>query len=117
MAGSGAGHIHHVPRAASLGAVVDPLHPFFGRKVAFTGGLWSMPREQAWQAVVDVGGRPVTSVSKLTDFVVVGGEFHGLLAGHEFSSKLEKALALRREGRPLELLDEHDFLSVLRGGA
>jgi NAD-dependent DNA ligase len=76
-----------------------------------------MPREQAWQAVVDVGGRPVTSVSKLTDFVVVGGEFHGLLAGHEFSSKLEKALALRREGRPLELLDEHDFLSVLRGGA
>jgi len=102
-----------VPRNPSEGAVADPDHPFYGKKIAFTGGMMSMTRQQAQQAVVDVGGRGISSVSKLTDFVVVGGEFHGLLAGHEASSKLEKALDLREQGCKVELLDEVDFLSVL----
>jgi DNA polymerase III epsilon subunit-like protein len=108
---------HHVPRTPTDGKLIDPDHPFYRKKVAFTGGMMSMTREQAQQSVINVGGRGVTSVSKLTDFVVVGGEFHGLLAGHEASGKLEKALDLQKQGCPIELLDEVDFISVLRGGA
>jgi DNA polymerase-3 subunit epsilon len=106
---------HRVPRELTPGTTVDPHHPFFGRKIAFTGGLDSMPRHDAQQAVMDVGGKPSTSVSKLTDFVVVGGEFHGLLKGH-LSQKLELAIELRAAGASIELLSERDFLSVLLGG-
>ena len=106
---------HMIPRSPSEGAVIDEYHPFFGKKVLFTGGLISMNRDTARQAVVDVGGRAISSVTHLTDYLVVGGEFHGLLQGLQ-SSKLEKALALRNEGSSIELLDEIEFLSMLRGG-
>jgi DNA polymerase-3 subunit epsilon len=108
---------HRVPRVPSDGTAFDTDHPFYGRNVVFTGGLMSLSRTVAQQAVVDVGGRPTTSVGKRTDFVVVGGEFHGLLAGHEHSHKLEEALELRADGGEIELLNEVEFLALLRGGA
>jgi DNA polymerase III epsilon subunit-like protein len=82
---------HRLPRVPSEGVAFDPDHPFCGRNVVFTGGLMSMTRTVAQQAVVDVGGRAMTSVGKKADFVVVGGEFHGLLAGHEHSHRYEQA--------------------------
>ena len=107
---------HRLPRVPSDGMTLDPNHPFFGRAVVFTGGLMSMTRPFAQQAIVDVGGRPMTSVGKKANYVVVGGEFHGLLAGHA-SQKLEHALALREQGSGLELLNEVEFLALLRGGS
>lgn len=108
---------HRVPRVPSEGVAFDPDHPFYGRNIVFTGGLMSMTRTMAQQAVVDVGGRAMTSVGKKADFVVVGGEFHGLLVGHEHSHRQEQALALREQGSQLELLNEVEFLALLRGGA
>jgi DNA polymerase III subunit epsilon len=95
----------------------DPDHPFFEHELVFTGGMMSMTRHDAQQAVVDVGGRPMTSVGKKADFVVVGGEFYGLLAGYQHSQKLDKALELRAAGQDLELLNEVEFLTLLRGGS
>lgn len=106
-----------IPRIPSSGATFDPHHPFYERNLVFTGGMMSMARRDAQQAVVDVGGRAMTSVGKKADFVVVGGEFHGLLAGHEHSQRLEKALELRAAGQDLELLNEVEFLTLLRGGS
>lgn len=114
---SGTPDPHRLPRVPSDGVVLDPDHPFCGRRLVFTGGLMSMARHDAQQAVVDVGGRAMTSVGKQTDYVVVGGEFHGLLAGHEHSHKWERALEMRALGAPLELLNEVEFLALLRGGA
>ncbi len=108
---------HRLPRLPSEGATFDPDHPFFGCTVVFTGGLMSMTRTVAQQAIVDVGGRPMTSAGKKANYVVVGGEFHGLLAGHAHSHKLEQALELRHRGSGLELLNEIEFLALLRGGA
>ena len=108
---------NRLPRTPSEGVTIDPDHPFYEQALVFTGGMMSMTRHVAQQAVVDVGGRPMTAVGKKANFVVVGGEFHGLLAGHEHSQKLEKALALRAAGQDLELLNEVEFLTLLRGGA
>jgi DNA polymerase III epsilon subunit-like protein len=108
---------HRLPRTPSEGVSFDPHHPYYGQVLVFTGGMMSMTRHVAQQAVVDVGGRAMTSVGKKADFVVVGGEFHGLLAGHEHSHKLEEALALRAGGQDLELLNEVEFLALLRGGS
>jgi DNA polymerase-3 subunit epsilon len=77
----------------------DPDHPFFEHELVFTGGMMSMTRHDAQQAVVDVGGRPMTSVGKKADFVVVGGEFYGLLAGYQHSQKLARHWSSGRRAR------------------
>jgi DNA polymerase-3 subunit epsilon len=108
---------HRLPRTPSEGVAFDEHHPYYDHVLVFTGGMMSMTRHDAQQAVVDVGGRPMTSVGKKADYVVVGGEFHGLVAGHEHSHKLEKAMELRAAGLDLELLNEVEFLTLLRGGS
>jgi DNA ligase (NAD+) len=73
--------------------------PLTGKKLVLTGGLTSMTRPEAQRRIEALGGRVVTSVSKETDFVVVGTD-----AG----SKLAKAEKL---GVPT--LDEDAFLRML----
>jgi DNA polymerase-3 subunit epsilon len=114
---SDAPYSHRLPRVPSEGVTFDPYHPFYGRRVVFTGGLMSMTRHVAQQAIVDVGGKPMTAVGKKAEYVVVGGEFHGLLVGHQLSHKLEVATALRENGSTLEMLNEVEFLALLRGGS
>jgi DNA ligase (NAD+) len=72
---------------------------FSGKSFVLTGTLTSMTREEAKQKIESFGGKVVSSVSKNTDFVIVGGK-----AG----SKLEKARTLG-----ILLLDEQKLLTML----
>jgi DNA ligase (NAD+) len=72
---------------------------FSGKSFVLTGTLASMTREEAKQKIESLGGKIAASVSKKTDFVIVGTD-----AG----SKREKAQTL---GIPL--LDEQKFLTML----
>jgi DNA ligase (NAD+) len=73
---------------------------FAGKNFVLTGTLISMTREEAKQRIELLGGKVVSSVSKNTDFVIVGAE-----AG----SKREKAQTLG-----ILLLDEQKFLTMLQ---
>jgi DNA polymerase-3 subunit epsilon len=60
----------------------SPDHPFYDADVAFTGTLLSMERAQAMQLVAERGGRPRTTVSRFTEYLVVGSvEYKSLLTG------------------------------------
>ena len=72
--------------------------PFADKTVVVTGSLEALSRAEAKRLVEDLGGRVVSSVSKKTDFVVVG-ESPG--------SKRKKA-----EELGVELLDEDAFLRL-----
>jgi len=72
--------------------------PLEGKVFLFTGELRSMTRSEAQSIVESIGGRVSSSVTKSTDYVVVG-EAPG--------SKLEKA---RKMGK--EILDEKAFLRL-----
>ena len=75
-------------------------HQFFGKTFVLTGTLESMSREEARQKIESLGGKVTSSVSRNTDFVVVG---------LEPGSKLEKAQKYN-----ILLLDEKKFLTMLQ---
>jgi DNA ligase (NAD+) len=73
-----------------------------GMSIVVTGSLNDFSRDQAKEAIVARGGKATSSVSKKTDFVVVGDSP---------GSKYDKALSL---GVPV--LDEHGFAVLLGDG-
>jgi DNA ligase (NAD+) len=76
--------------------------PLSGKRVVFTGRLTSMTREEAKRLVERAGGIVSSSVSRETDYLVVG---------ENPGSKLAKA---KRYG--VELLREEEFLKLVGGG-
>jgi DNA ligase (NAD+) len=75
--------------------------PLMGMTVVVTGTLEHFTRSGAEDAVKQAGGRPASSVSSKTDFVVVG---------HEPGSKADKARSLG-----VEIIDEAEFIRRLEG--
>lgn len=90
-------------------------HPFYGKRVVFTGALNRFSREAAMSAVERIGGltKPANLSSK-TNFLVVGG--YGALGEDYKSAKMEKAEELIKTGHELEVLSENDFLELLMDG-
>jgi DNA ligase (NAD+) len=78
-----------------------PEGPLTGKTVVITGGLLSMSRSEAEQAAREAGARVASSVSKKTDFVVVG---------QNPGSKHDRALQLG-----VQTIDEQEFLKRLKG--
>ncbi len=77
-------------------------HPLRGKTVVITGTLQKYSRQQAQDAVKAAGGKAASSVSKKTDYVVVG---------QEAGSKADDA---RRLG--VRTISEAEFASLLAGG-
>jgi len=73
--------------------------PLSGKTFVFTGSLSSLTRTEAESLVEELGGRPTSSVSGRTDYVV---------AGENPGSKLDHA---REEG--VEILDEEGFKELI----
>lgn len=71
-----------------------------GRKFVFTGALRTFSRDEARKHVESLGARVVSSVSKATDYVVVGADP---------GSKFDKARQLG-----VTTLDEPEFVQLLR---
>lgn len=70
-----------------------------GKTFVFTGGLETMTRDEAEELVSQMGGKPSSSVSRNTDFVV---------AGEKAGSKLDKARELG-----VAVISEKDFLQMV----
>jgi len=75
--------------------------PLSGKTIVITGGLESMPRSQAEESAQEAGAKVASSVSKKTDFVVVG---------ENPGSKYDRAVHLG-----VETIDEKEFLKRLKG--
>jgi len=76
------------------------LRKLSGRKFVLTGVLESLTREEAKERIRELGGEVSESVSKKTDFVVVG---------KNPGSKLDKA-----EKLGVKIIKEEDFLKMLK---
>jgi DNA ligase (NAD+) len=74
--------------------------PLAGKKIVFTGGLTRLSRPEAQELIERLGARATGSVSKSTDWVVIG---------EDAGSKADNA---RKLG--VATLDEEGFLALLR---
>ncbi len=72
---------------------------FAGKTFVLTGTLTSFSREQAEEKIINFGGKTSSSVSKKTDYVVVG---------ENPGSKLAKAQSLG-----IKILNENEFINLL----
>jgi DNA ligase (NAD+) len=81
------------PRVVASGALT-------GKKFVFTGGLSALPREEAKRLVESLGAKVSGSVSKATDYVVVG---------EDPGSKADDAGRLA-----VKILEEAEFVALLR---
>jgi DNA ligase (NAD+) len=75
---------------------INKNSPFFGKTVVLTGSLEKYSRDEAKDIIRKMGGKPASSVSAKTDF---------LLAGEEPGSKYEKAKELG-----VRIIDEKEFI-------
>jgi NAD-dependent DNA ligase len=72
-----------------------------------------MTRAEAMQQVLDVGGSCGTSVTRHTNYLVVGDIMFGKFRGGYRSGKMKRAEELIAEGRDVEVISEHEFLTLL----
>ena len=92
-------HLREVGLDLTEKGVSDAPGPLTGKTLVLTGGLKSLSRDQAKDAILRRGGRVTGTVSKKTDFVVVG---------EDAGSKADDA---KRLG--VTMLDEAQFLAMI----
>jgi len=86
-----------------------PAIDYAGKSFCFTGKFTLGTRQWCEDTVTQKGGCPVPSVTKETDYLVVGGEVSPGWAHEAFGRKIEKALILKLEGHSISLVSEEDW--------
>lgn len=87
-----------------------PESIFYGRSIVFTGTLSSMVRSRAQQIIADIGGVNSNTITKETDYLIVGEQDFKIVGDDGMSNKQEKAQKLLNQGTHIEVISESDFL-------
>lgn len=82
-------------------------HPFYGKRICFTGTLRDGNRVYCWQQVADIGGIPTDSVTKATDYLVVGS------LDREKTNKQSVAEKHIADGRPIKVISDEQYYRII----
>lgn len=91
----------------------DETHPLFGKLCVFTGALQKMVRKDAMQIVVDFGGQVGNSVTKKTNYLILGNNDYCSSIKDGKSSKQKKAESLKLSGNDIEIISEDVFYDMI----
>lgn len=91
----------------------DIDHLLYDKFCTFTGKLERMARKDAAQLVVNLGGKCLNSVTKQTNFLILGNFEYNATIKDGKSSKLKKAEKLILEGQDLQILSENVFYDLI----
>ena len=87
-------------------ANADPDHPFFDKKVCFTGIFYSFAREDLRSYLESAGAKVVATISKNVHYVILGEK-----AG---PSKMEQLAKLAFNGFAIRQLNEDDVVRIMK---
>jgi DNA polymerase III epsilon subunit-like protein len=103
-------------RRAELNPVADPDGYLYGRVVVFTGTLFSMTRQIAWDECSRVGAIAEKSTTKRTNVLVIGDINEAVLRpGATLTKRAQRAFELQDQGQAIEVMTEDDFMRCLEG--
>lgn len=91
----------------------DPSHPFYNKICVFTGTLEKMKRKDAMQLIADVGGINGDSVTKQTNYLILGNNDYCAMIKNGKSNKQKKAEKLKSEGYDIEIIPENVFYDII----
>ncbi len=103
----------HLNRLTTEKTEFDEAHPLYGKHCVFTGVLEQMPRVQAAQMVVNLGGFADNGVTKKTNFLILGNNDYCKSIKDGKSSKHKKAEQYKLEGFDIEIIPESVFYEMI----
>lgn len=92
----------------------DKDHPLFGKVCVFTGKLDKMPRKDAMQIIVDMGGINSTRVTANTDYLILGNNDYCRQIKDGKSNKQKKAEELMLKGSGIVIITENVFYDIMK---
>ncbi|MDX6188067.1 BRCT domain-containing protein [Flavobacterium sp. Fl-318] len=91
----------------------EPDVTFEGKTFCITGVLKRGNRENLQRDIIKLGGIPTESISKKTDYLIVGDNGNPAWVFSCYGRKVEKAISLRKEGHTITLIHEFDFSDLI----
>ncbi|MDC9721463.1 MAG: BRCT domain-containing protein [Urechidicola sp.] len=91
----------------------DPEIELDGKTFCITGVLKSGNRASLEKTISDLGGIPTKTLTKKTDYLIVGDNGNQAWAFACYGRKVEKALDLRKNGHKISLIHEFDFMDAI----
>lgn len=93
---------------------VNSGSPFCGKNIVLTGEL-SVSRNDAMQMIVNAGGILKSSVSRRTDYLIVGKQDVNIVGIDGMSTKEERAQELNQSGKAqIHVIGEDEFWKMLK---
>ncbi len=94
----------------------DEDNLFYQKNIVFTGELDTLVRRDAYQLVANVGGICQDSITKKTNFLVLGNIAYANNIKDGKTTKFKKALEYKLKGQDITIIDESLFLEIVNGG-
>lgn len=91
----------------------EPNVSFEGKTFCITGVLKRGNREHLQRDILKLGGIPTDSITKKTDYLIVGDNGNPAWAFSCYGRKVEKAINLRKDGHTIILIHEFDFSDIV----
>lgn len=91
----------------------EPNVTFEGKTFCITGILKRGTREATEAQIRALGGIPTNSVTRKTDYLIVGDNGNQAWAFACYGRKVEKAMELRKGGHTITLIHEFDFADII----
>ncbi|WP_330746378.1 BRCT domain-containing protein [Chryseobacterium sp. CP-77] len=92
---------------------VDPEIIFENKTFCITGILSRGNRSELQEAITNKGGISVNSISKKTDYLIIGDTNNACWSYSCYGRKVEKALDLRKSGHTIILVHEFDIFDAI----
>lgn len=92
---------------------LNPFHPLYEKVCVITGVLEKMTRRDAMQIIADIGGINADSVTRKTNYLILGNNDYCQSIKNGKSNKQKRAEKLRSEGYDIEIIPESIFYDLL----
>lgn len=106
-------HAINVNDITTSNTFFDENNPIYGKVFVFTGVLEKMTRKNAMQIVVDYGGIIGNSVTKETNYLVLGNNDYCKSIKDGKSSKQKKAENYKLSGQDIDIIPENVFYDMI----